>query len=307
MDKLREMRAFVAVVEGGSFVAAADALASSTTAVSRYVSEMEARLRTRLLQRTTRRLSLTDEGRVFVERCKEVLDSVAQAESELTDKATQPSGLLRVNAPMTFGIAHLAPLWGAFLALHPKLQLEVALADRIVDVVEEGYDLAIRIAALPNSTLVSRRFASTRLVLCASPAYLAAHGTPQHPSELAQHSIISYSYGSTKDEWRFDGAAGEVRVRTQPRLHTNNGDTCRSAALAHQGIILQPTFLIGEDVKRGDLLEIAPQYRAMELGIYAVYPSRTHLSPKVRSMVEYLAAAFAKPSWEHSCAEHKSL
>ena len=299
MDRFLEMQTFNAVVDAGSFVKAAEALNMSKAAVSRYVVDMETRLGVRLLHRTTRRLSLTEEGQVFYGRSKELLADLEEAEDEITSRSDAASGLLRINAPFTFGILHLAPRWGAFLALHPKVRLEVTLADRLVDLVEEGYDLAIRIATLENSSLVSRKLATTRTVLCASPQYLKLHGTPLHPGELASHSVISYSYLSTGDEWRFTGPEGLVSVKTMPCMHTNNGDTCRAAALAHQGVILQPGFLVGKDLTEGSLVELMPQYRSIEFGIYAVYPTRKHLSAKVRAMIEFLAIQFAEqtPSW----------
>ena len=294
MDRFLEMQTFNAVVDAGSFVKAADALGMSKAAVSRYVSEMEARLGVRLLHRTTRRLSLTEEGQVFYARSKELLAGVDEAEAELTSRSGAASGLLRVNAPVTFGIRHLAPLWGVFRAHYPQVTLDVTLADRVVDLVEEGYDVAIRIATLPSSTLISRRLATTRMVLCASPQYLKARGVPRHPDELAGHAVISYSYWSTKDEWHFNGPQGQVSVKTNPCMHTNNGDTCRAAALGHQGVILQPTFLVGEDLAAGTLVELMPEFRSIELGIYAVYPTRKHVSPKVRALIEFLAGHFAQ-------------
>jgi len=299
VDRFLEMQTFNAVVDAGSFVKAAEALHMSKASVSRYVVDMETRLGVRLLHRTTRRLSLTDEGQVFYGRSKELLAELEEAEDEITSRSDAASGLLRINAPFTFGILHLAPLWGEFMALHPKVRLDVTLADRLVDLVEEGYDLAIRIATLENSSLVSRKLASTRTVLCASPQYLKLHGTPQHPEELAQHAVISYSYLSTGDEWRFTGPEGAVNVKTRPCMHTNSGDTCRAAALAHQGVILQPTFLVGKDLTDGSLLELMPQYRSIEFGIYAVYPTRKHVSAKVRAMIEFLAEHLAEhaPSW----------
>ena len=299
MDRFLEMQTFNAVVDAGSFVKAADALNMSKAAVSRYVVDMETRLGVRLLHRTTRRLSLTDEGQVFYGRSKELLAELQEAEDEITSRSDAASGLLRINAPFTFGILHLAPLWGAFMAEHPKVRLDVTLADRLVDLVEEGYDVAIRIATLESSTLVSKKLATTRMALCASPAYLAQHGTPLHPSELARHSVISYSYWSTKDEWRFEGPQGPVSVKTKPCMHTNSGDTCRAAALAHQGVILQPTFLVSKDLSDGGLVELMPQYRSIELGIYAVYPTRKHVSAKVRALIEFLAEHFSGrgPSW----------
>ena len=292
MDRFLEMQAFSAVVDAGSFVKAADTLGLPKAAMSRYVGDLEKRLGVRLLHRTTRRLSLTEEGQVFYERSKELLAGVSEAEAEISSRSGTATGLLRINAPVTFGILHLAPLWGQFRTRYPMVSLDVTLADRVVDLVEEGYDLAIRIALLPSSTLISKRLASTRMVLCASPQYLQAHGTPQHPSELARHAAISYSYWSTRDEWHFEGPQGHVSVRTDPCLHTNNGDTCRAAALAHQGVILQPTFLVGRDLAAGTLIELMPDFRSIEMGIYAVYPTRQHVSPKVRVLIDFLAQHF---------------
>jgi DNA-binding transcriptional LysR family regulator len=297
MDRFAEMQTFAAVVDAGSFVKAAEALAMSKAAVSRYVGELEARLGVRLLHRTTRRLSLTEEGQLFHARCRDLLAELAEAEAEITRGIAEASGLVRVNAPVTFGILHLAPLWGRFRALHPKVALDITLNDRVVDLVEEGYDLAVRIAALPDSTLVSKRLSTTRMLLCASPRYLADHGTPSHPGELAQHAVMAYSYLATRDEWHFDGPQGRVSVRTQPWLRTNSGDTCRTAALAHQGIVLQPSFMVGDDVGAGRLVEVLPAYRGVELGIHAVYPTRKHVSPKVRLLIDFLGEAFRTPGW----------
>ncbi len=291
------MASFIAVVDAGSFVAAAEATATSKAAVSRHVTDLEQRLGVRLLHRTTRRLSLTDDGQRFYSRAKELLSALDEFESEMSSRTGEASGLLRINAPLTFGVLHLAPLWGRFSALHPKVTLEVTLNDRMVDLVEDGFDLAIRITSLSSSQLVSRRLATTRIVLCASPAYLASHGTPTHPRELAQHRIIGYSYWAGRDEWSFNGPDGTVRVHTMPWIRTNNGDTCRAAALEGQGIILQPDFIVGGDLARGDLVELMPEYRSMESGIHAVWPSRKHLPMKLRRLIDFLVAEFENPVW----------
>lgn len=288
MDRYLEMQTFVAVVDAGSFAGAADALGTSRAAVSRHVGQLEARVDVRLLHRTTRRLSLTEEGEVFYARCRELLADLEEAESEISSRSGAVGGLLRVNVPVTFGIRHLAPLWGPFRNRHPKVRLDITHSDRLVDLVEEGYDLAIRIAELPSSTLISRRLAATRVVPCASPEYLAEHGTPRHPAEIANHAVIGYSYQATGDEWRFDGPDGPVSVKTQPCIRANSGDVCRAVALAHQGIVMQPTFLVGEDLAAGRLEELLPEYRSPELGIYAVYPTRKHVAPKVRALIEFL-------------------
>jgi DNA-binding transcriptional LysR family regulator len=298
MDRFLEMKTFVAVVDAGSFIGAADPLDMSKAAVSRHVSDLEHRLGVRLLQRTTRRLSLTDEGQAFYARSKEALALVDEAETEIRSRSTEASGVVRINAPHTFGVLHLAPLWGAFMDANPRVSLEVTLSDRVVDLVDEGFDLAIRIATLPNSTLVSRKLASTRVVLCASPDYLARIGTPAHPADLAQHQVIAYSYWAGRDEWAFTGPDGAaITVRTRARLYANNGDTCLAAALSGQGIILQPSFLVADEVRAGRLVELMPAYRSIELGIYAVYPTRKQLALKVRRLIDYLAEALRRPAW----------
>lgn len=293
------MQSFITVVDTGSFVRAAEVLNLSKAAVSRHVAELEKRLGIRLLHRTTRRVSMTTEGQVFYARGKEVLAELTDVEAEVTARRETVSGLLRINAPFTFGILHLAPLWGPFRERHPQVTLDVTLSDRVVDLVEEGYDLAIRISALADSSLVSRRLATTRMTLCASPGYLTKHGSPRHPSELSRHQVIAYSYLATKNEWHFTGPEGSVSVHTRPWMHTNNGETCRAAALTHQGVILQPRFVVGDALASGQLIELLPEYRSTDIGIYAVYPSKKHLSAKVRVLIDFLAAHFSEqaPSW----------
>jgi DNA-binding transcriptional LysR family regulator len=297
MLDLQQLASFVAVVNAGSFVGATDALGLSKAAVSRHVTDLEAQLGVRLLHRTTRRLSLTDEGQRFHARATDLLAAAGELEAETSAGSGEAAGVLRINAPLTFGNLHLAPLWPGFIAANPKVTLDITLNDRVVDLVEEGYDVAVRITNLASSQLVSRRLATTRVVLCASPAYLAAHGAPSHPAELAAHRVVSYAYWTGGDDWRFTGPDGEARVRVQPRIHTNSGDTCRVAALQGEGVILQPDFLVGDDLRRGDLVELLPGWRSIELGIHAVYASRKHLPMKTRRLVDFLVEAFAAPAW----------
>ncbi len=302
MDKFQEMQVFVGVVDAGSFVGAGDALEMSKPAVSRYVADLEARLGVRLLHRTTRKLSLTEEGEVFYARCKALLGDIDEAEAEITALSGQASGLLKLNVPVSFGLLHLAPLWAGFMRQNPKVTLDVSLSDRVVDLVEEGFDVAVRIAKLPSSSLISRKLSSTRMILCASPAYVAQFGAPNHPSDLTSHRVLSYSLLAMGDNWSFEGPEGAVRVDVTPCMRTNSGDTCRAAALQHLGIILQPSFLIGDDLRSGALVELIPEYRSIELGIYAVYPTRKHVSPKVRLLIDYLVDAMKAKDWEPSAS-----
>lgn len=298
MDQFRQMQAFTAVVQAGSFVKAAQRLDTSKAVVSRLVLELEALLGTRLLNRTTRRLSLTDAGTEYFERSRHILDDVADANAAAGAGARLPTGRLKINAPLTFGNLHLAPLWGEFLKLHPQVELDIALTDRVVDLVEEGFDMAVRITHQASSSLVSRKLAADRVVLCASPGYLRQAKPISALADIADHSVMAYSWWSGGDTWGFVDAQGKpVSVTTRPRLRANSGDTCRAAALADQGLIYQPAFLVGEDLRTGRLVEVLPQYRGPVLDICAVYPSRRHLPGKVRAMVDFLAAAFQMPAW----------
>ena len=297
MLDLQQITSFLAVVHAGSFVGAADATGLSKAAVSRHVADLEARLGVRLLHRTTRRLSLTDDGLRFHARAAELVAAVEELEAETASSGGEASGRLRINAPLTFGNLHLAPLWPRFLAANPKVALDITLNDRVVDLVDEGFDLAIRIAHRLDPQLVSRRLATSRMVLCAAPGYLAAHGTPEHPRDLAAHVVFAYSYWSTGDDWTFDGPDGAVTVRVAPRIHTNSGDTCREAALQGQGIVLQPDFLVGPDLRDGHLVELMPAWHSLELGVHAVYATRKHMPMKTRRLIDFLADEFHDRAW----------
>ena len=297
MDKFLEMRTFASVIEMGSFVRAADTLSMSKAAVSRYVSDLESRLGVRLIQRTTRKLSLTEEGEVFYARCKEILAGLDEAEAEISLRTGQAVGQIKISAPVSFGILHMASLWGVFISQQPKISLDITLSDRVVDLVEEGIDVAIRIGRLPSSTMISRKLATTRMVLCASPAYLRRTGKPKKLADLTDHAVLAFSYWSGGDEWQFEGPLGTESVKVKPRMHANSGDTCRGGALEHQGIILQPTFLVGTDLQLGALVEVLPQYKSIELGIFAVYPSRKHISPKIRLLIDFLVDWFKQARW----------
>lgn len=301
MDTFRQIEAFVAVAQAGSFARAAERLQTTRAALSRQVLDLEQRLGTRLMHRTTRRLSLTESGSRYLERCRQILDDLREADAEAGSTTAAVSGRLRINAPLSFGNLHLAPLWGKFLRQHPGVELDITLTDRVVDLVEEGFDLAVRIAVdgqTAGGSLVARRLTSDRMVLCAAPQYLRDVPPVTHPQDLAAVSVMAYSGSSAGDLWRFTGPRGEtVTVTVRPRLHTNSGDTCRAAALAGQGVIWQPAFLVGADIRAGRLVELLPEWHGPGLAVHAVWPGHHHLPGKVRAMVDFLAAAFVQPGW----------
>ncbi|MBY6203478.1 LysR family transcriptional regulator [Halomonas denitrificans] len=292
MDRFTEMQVFVAVVDAGSFTAAADRLDLSRAAVSRHVAALEQRLGVRLLNRTTRSLSLTGDGERFHGRASALLGELAEAEAELAG-AAEPRGRLRINVPVSYGLLRLAGHWPEFMARFPLVRLDVTLSDRLVDLVEEGYDLAVRIGRLPSSSLVARRLATTRLVLCAAPDYIERHGAPESPADLARHAVLAYSLFSAGDRWRFDGPNGSEEVKVSPVFRSNSGDTLVAAAVAGRGIVLQPTFLVARELDRGQLTELLPGYSAGELGVHAVYPAHRHMPSRLRALVDFLVEAHA--------------
>ncbi|SDG84641.1 MULTISPECIES: LysR family transcriptional regulator [unclassified Duganella] len=302
MDRLRALEVFVEVVKRDGFARAAEALDTSPANVTRYISDLESHLQTRLLNRSSRKMSLTSSGEALFERAKSILDDVAEAEAIVSSAALQPHGVLRVNAPLSFGVLHLAPLWARFMQLYPEVQLDVSLNDRVVDIVEEGYDMAVRISRAGSASNVARKLATSHNVLCASPEYIQQRGMPRTPAELLQHDGIGYSYAVNADEWQMLDAGGQQHTVKMPCvMHTNNGDTARAAALGGLGIIWQPTFLIGADLRAGRLQRVLPDYQLPDMDVLAVYPSRRHLSAKVRVMIDFLVRELAgTPPWDRT-------
>jgi DNA-binding transcriptional LysR family regulator len=302
MDRLRAYEMFAAVAAKGSFTRAAEALETSPANVTRYVQELEAHLGVRLVNRTSRRLSLTEGGRALHERVQTILDDAAEAEAEVSAASLSPRGRLRINAPLSFGFLQLASLWPQFLARYPDIELEVDLIDRVVDLVEEGYDLAIRISRRGSQAVVGRKLASSRNIVCAAPAYIARRGMPMKPQDLTTHACIGYTLVQDSEVWNLEDAEGRPHsVRINAVMRSNNGDTCRAAALAGLGVIWQPTFLVGKDLLEGRLVPVLPGFRMSEIDVLAIYPSRRHLSAKVRVMVEFLAEAFrGVPVWDRA-------
>jgi DNA-binding transcriptional LysR family regulator len=295
MDRFLAMTVFARVIELGSFVRAAERLGMSTSACSRHLAELEAHLDTRLLNRTTRRLSLTESGQAFYERCVQVLADLEEAEHAAAASGARPRGTLRLTCGISFGTRHLAPLVAAFAARHAEVQFDVQLSDRFVDLVEEGFDLAIRIGEAPGQNLIARRLGETRAVPCAAPGYLRAHGAPAVPADLARHACLTYEYLSPRNVWRFRDRDGkEHAVRVAGPVHANNGDLLAAAAVEGIGILMEPDFIVDADLRSGRLVRVLADYAAPTTGIYAVYPSRRHLSAKVRAFVDFLAERCAE-------------
>ena len=301
MEHFGDIAVFVRVVEAGSFTAAADKLGLSQSAVSKCVNRLEERMGTRLLNRSTRKLSLTEAGAALHAHGLRALHEMDEAELEVARLQTEPRGLLRVNAPMSFGVLHIAPAVHDFLQRYPALTLDLQLDDRLVELVEEGFDCAVRIKALTDSTLVAKKLAPCRQVVCAAPEYLQAHGTPRTPQDLQDHRCLIYTYRGKPLEWEFSGARAEkIKVTVSGPLHSNSGLASREAALRGAGILSVPTFYVGDDLRAKRLVALLTDYTPLpEINIYAVYPERRNLSPKVRAFVDFLHARFGdKPYWE---------
>lgn len=299
MLSLDALQVFVRIAETGGFSAAARDLGLSKSAASKKLAALEDRLGARLFNRTTRRLSLTEAGADFLERAQRILAELEEAERVAGRLTDEPRGTLRVNAPMSFGVRHVAPALADFMTRYPDLTVTLDLDDRRVSLVDEGYDVAVRIADLPDSSLVARKLAPARRVVCASPAYWAGHGVPFHPRDLARHNCLIYAYLPAQNDWRFRGPGGPVSVRVAGNLKANNGDVLREAALAGLGVCLAPTFLVGDDLRSGRLLAALDAFADDSLAIYAVYPHRRHLSAKVRAFVDFLAGRFGpSPYWD---------
>lgn len=299
MDRLDDMVTFIKVVDTHSFTAAATKLGVSKSVVSRRMSDLENRLGARLLNRTTRRLSVTEVGQAFYERCARIVTDLDEAERAVTNLHAAPRGTLKLSAPVSFGRLHLASAVAAFLGMHPAIDIEMDLNDRAVDLVDEGYDLAIRIGRLKDSTLIARKLAPSRRVVCGSPDYFRRRGMPRHPDDLTEHDCLIYANTPLAEQWQFQ-VNGEVRpVKVSGRLKVNNGDMLREAAIAGLGIAVMPTFLVGDALSTGALTCVLYDHTVTTAGVHAVYPHNRHLSPKVRAFVDFLAARFGPlPYWD---------
>lgn len=299
MDRFTSMEVFARVAEVKGFTEAARRLGLSKSSVSKHVSSLETRLGVRLLNRTTRKLSLTEAGGAYYDWCRRIAADLEAAEDSVTRLHAEPRGHLKINAPMTFSRLHLATLIPGFLNRYPQVTVELSMDDRVVDLIEEGFDLAVRITRLEDSSLIARRIATSRNLLCASPAYLATHGVPKTPADLAQHNCLIYSYGPSSGRWRFSGPDGDHSVRVSGNLKANSGAALCAAAREGLGIITIPDFIVGDDLREGHLRAIMEEYRRPDLPIQAVYPHQRHVTAKLRAFIDYLIEKFASsPPWD---------
>jgi len=297
MDRIEAMRAFITVVNEGTFTRAADRLDTSPQLVSKYVSQLETHLGVRLLNRTTRRIHLTEAGSHYYQRAQQVLSDIDDMENQLGDLQAKAQGLLRISAPVSFAIRHMAPLLSEFQRAHPAVGIDLQLNDRKVDIVEEGFDIALRIGRLKSSSLIAKRLAPVRLVLCASPAYLKQYGTPRKPEDLSDHRYLRYSYmnldpAHSLQKWLQDNSRESIRG-----MVSNNGDVLVEAAIAGTGIVLQPTFIAGSAIGAGKLKVLLPEHEPEPMALYAVYAHRQLLASKVRSFIDFIDGYFGEPPY----------
>lgn len=293
MDRLAAMRAFVGTVEHRSFAEAARALRLSRSAVSKHVGDLERELGVQLLSRTTRRVTPTELGQLYFDRVSAILADLDDADRVAMERQAAPSGLLRINAPMSFGTIMLGPVIADFLRDHPELRMHVTLSDDRADPVQDGLDVTLRIADLPSSSLVARKIMPVERVFCASRAYLDAHGVPETPADLRRHRALAYGYLATGNQWKLSGADGDHWVDPHWMLCANNAELLRDAALAGQGLALLPTFIAGDALRDGRLVRVLADWEPPPLTLYALYPPTRHLAAKTRVFIDFLVRAFA--------------
>ncbi|MCH9695449.1 MAG: LysR family transcriptional regulator [Gammaproteobacteria bacterium] len=303
MDKFEDIQAFVAVVEAGSFTAAAERLGAAKSAVSRRVSALEERLGVQLLRRTTRVLNLTQTGRSFFEHSTRILADLEEAEAAVQQEHGELRGRLRVALPLSFGVRHMCGPIAAFSKLHPKVQFDLDLNDRQVDLIEENVDVAVRIGHLQDSSLIARRLFDVRAVVCASPHYLNMHGAVQTPDDLQAHECLVYTNRSDPERWDYEDKEGQRHtVKVNVVMRASSGDFLTNAAAHGLGIVIQPTFIAADAIRRGNLVPILTDYTFAISPAYAVYPPTRHLSYRVRAFIDFLAQKFAgTPQWERDC------
>ena len=299
MEDLERMAIFARVVEAKGFAEAARRLGITRSAVSRAVTRLERSLGVRLLHRTTRAMSVTEAGAVFYAHCARIVEEHEQAKLAVGRFHSAPRGLLRITASVAFGTLHIAPALPQFLARNPEVRIDMVIGDRIVDLADEGFDVAIRITKEPSPNLVARRLAPVNRKIVATPAYFAARGVPATPAELAQHNCLNYTHFNPQDAWRLRGPGGDITIPTSGNLRLNDDEALSAAVLGGLGVAVLPTFLIGRDLKEGRLQAVLSDYVPSDRQIYAVYLPTRHLPGKVRAFIDFLVARFSpQPPWD---------
>jgi len=292
MDKLTCIRTFIAVVETGSFTSAAKACGLSKALVSKYVNALESDLSVRLLQRTTRQVTITDSGRLYYQRSKPLLEDLNELDNAIKDAQENIQGVLKISAPVSFTEIKLMPIFQQFLEENPYIKIQLDLSDHYVNLLEQQVDVAIRIGNLEDSSLVARKLMQMNLVLCASPNYLKTHGQPRHPDELASHQIIFDSNNRNDKRWLFTHNGKHYHVTPSCKLEVNSARAVRELVIAGQGISLLPSFVVDEDIKAGLLIPLLGRFQSPSVGVYAVYQHRNHLPAKIRVLVNQLVKSF---------------
>jgi len=300
MNRFENMDTFIRVVEAGSISAAADRLGVAKSAVSRRLKELEKHLGVELFHRTTRQMNLTDTGRAFYHQAVRILDDVLEAEIATSQAHGTLKGSLKIALPSSFGLMHMGTVINDFLKEHPQVEFDLDFNDREVDLIQEGFDLAIRIANLPDSSLIARRFAPVKTVICASPDYLKQMGTPRSPDDLIEHQCLVYSLLRDFEYWHLTDARGnEIKTRIHPYLKASTGEFLRDAAVEGRGIIHVPTFIAYKEIESGALVPLLNEYSTSQINAYAIYPQTRHLSQRVRTFVDFLVKRFeGTPYWD---------
>ena len=288
MDKLTSMNVFVRVVKAGSFAGAARDLGISRAMATKHIIHLEKALDTRLFNRTTRSLSLTEVGASYLGRCQQVLLDVDELESAVTHLQAEPRGVLKISAPPVIGATHIAPALAEFLKINEDLSVEMILKGSHVDLIDEGVDIAIFLGKLQDTSLVARKLASSALVVCGAPAYFERYGVPEEPEDLVDHSCLVNWAIPPRDRWRFRGVLGDREVKVSGRMQANVADPIRVAANKGLGLVMLPNYIVGRDIEKGKLQVVLEQYRISPLEIHAVYPHRKYLSAKVRDFLDFL-------------------
>ena len=301
MNELEEIRVFTQLVDSQSATKAAERMGVANSAISRRLKDLEQRLGVQLIRRTTRRMSLTESGEIYYQRCKQLLEDFDNAQTEITQTKTHLKGRLRIASPVTFGVNHLSPAIAAFMHKHPDIEIDLDMSDRRVDLVEEGFDVAIRVGTLEDSTLIARKLAPVSHVVCAAPSFFQQYGKPKTAEDLTNIPGLCYSNFKNPGTWHYqtpDGKKGSVRVAL--KMRSNNGDSLKEAAIAGLGVLCEPSFIVHDAIKRGLLTTALTDYKWYDMSVYSIYPQTKHISARVRTFIDFLIKRFGhKPYWEN--------